>query len=69
MSLSRDAPDAGMGRWGAGGVGEAPVHKYLIRPIRTINSNAGIVKSYHFCLLPFAFYLPSQVSFRQACKI
>ncbi|NEP58485.1 MAG: hypothetical protein F6K31_15955 [Symploca sp. SIO2G7] len=43
-------------------------HKYLTRSIKAINSNAETVKSYHCCLLPVACCLPSQVSFRQACK-
>jgi len=32
----------------------APVHKYLTRLIRAINSNTETVKFYHFCLLPVA---------------
>ncbi|NEP60272.1 MAG: hypothetical protein F6K31_25265, partial [Symploca sp. SIO2G7] len=39
----------------------APVHKYLIRLIRAINSNTETVKSYDCCLLPVACCLPSQV--------
>ncbi|NEP63397.1 MAG: hypothetical protein F6K31_41940, partial [Symploca sp. SIO2G7] len=39
----------------------APVHKYLIRSIKAINSNTETVKSYHCCLLPVACCLPSQV--------
>ncbi|NEP56767.1 MAG: hypothetical protein F6K31_07045 [Symploca sp. SIO2G7] len=46
----------------------APVHKYLIRSVTTINSNAEIVKSYGCCLLPVACCLPSQVSFRLGAR-
>ncbi|NEP62115.1 MAG: hypothetical protein F6K31_35095 [Symploca sp. SIO2G7] len=43
--------------------------KYLRRSIRTINSNAETVKSYHCCLLPVACCLLSPANFQQACKI
>ncbi|NEP56308.1 MAG: hypothetical protein F6K31_04700 [Symploca sp. SIO2G7] len=46
----------------------APVQKYLIRSIRTINSNAETVKSYHCCLLPVACCLLSQVSFQLGAR-
>ncbi|NEP58704.1 MAG: hypothetical protein F6K31_17085 [Symploca sp. SIO2G7] len=46
----------------------APVHKYLIRSIKAINSNTETVKSYHCCLLPVACCLPSQVSFQLGAR-
>ncbi|NEP61704.1 MAG: hypothetical protein F6K31_32925, partial [Symploca sp. SIO2G7] len=46
----------------------APVHKYLIGSVTTINSNAETIKSYHCCLLPVACCLSSQVSFRLGAR-
>ncbi|NEP58425.1 MAG: hypothetical protein F6K31_15635 [Symploca sp. SIO2G7] len=46
----------------------APVHKYLIRSIKAINSNTETVTSYHCCLLPVACCLPSQVSFQLSAR-
>jgi len=46
----------------------SPVQKYLTRLIRAINFNTETVKSYHCCLLPVAFCLPLQVSFRLGAR-
>ncbi|NEP60606.1 MAG: hypothetical protein F6K31_27010 [Symploca sp. SIO2G7] len=41
--------------------------KYLRRSIRTINSNAETVKSYHCCQMSCCLLSPA--NFQQACKI
>ncbi|NEP63087.1 MAG: hypothetical protein F6K31_40305 [Symploca sp. SIO2G7] len=46
----------------------APVQKYLRRSIRTINSNAETVKSYHCCLLPVACCLLSPANFQLGAR-
>ncbi|NEP61245.1 MAG: hypothetical protein F6K31_30415 [Symploca sp. SIO2G7] len=47
----------------------APVQKYLRRSIRTINSNAETVKSYHFCQMSCCLLPPFTSQFSTWCKI
>ncbi|NEP60261.1 MAG: hypothetical protein F6K31_25210 [Symploca sp. SIO2G7] len=47
----------------------APVHKYLIRSIKAINSNTETVKSYHCCQMSCCLLPPFTSQFSTWCKI